>query len=135
MIKYKKFIDRLLVLSEKTKYEVRVMMYPELWDTCIDFIDKVRETNYNWTDGAIDQVMAVKVLEDFGILDKYCDINYTDEQLDYIDNFDFASEATVIKTTDRNKQLYSVQEQVYLIDIENKKYIQNHLNPPKLNGP
>lgn len=128
-IKHKKFIDKLLVLSEKTKYEVRVMMYPELWDTCIDFIDKVRETNYNWTDGAIDQVMAVKVLEDFGILDKYCDINYTDEQLDYIDNFDFASEDIIInhKIQERNKQLYSVQEQVYLIDIENKKYIPNHI--------
>ena len=128
-IKHKKFIDKLLVLSEKTKYEVRVMMYPELWDTCIDFIDKVRETNYNWTDGAIDQVMTVKVLEDFGILDKYCDINYTDEQLDYIDNFDFASEDIIInhKIQERNKQLYSVQEQVYLIDIENKKYIPNHI--------
>jgi len=103
------------------------MMYPELWDICIDFIDKVRETNYNWTDGTIDQIMTVKVLEDFGILDKYCDINYTDEQLDYIDNFDFASEDTVIKTTDRNKQLYSVQEQVYFIDIDNKKYVPNHI--------
>ena len=128
-IKHKKFIDKLLVLSEKTKYEVRVMMYPELWDTCIDFIDKVRETNYNWTDGTIDQVMTVKVLEDFGILDKYCDINYTDEQLDYIDNFDFASEDIIInhKIQERNKQLYSVQEQVYFIDTENKKYVPNHI--------
>jgi MoaA/NifB/PqqE/SkfB family radical SAM enzyme len=79
--KQDKFIDKLNLIAEKAGCEIRVMMYPDLWEECIEFINKLEKSFVG------DDVIPVIVLEDFGVNEKYVDITYTDDQLKWIKEF------------------------------------------------
>jgi organic radical activating enzyme len=79
------FIDKLNLVSKTSSTEVRVMMYPDLWKECISFIEKLKDNFIG------EYVIPVTILEDFGVNEKYVDINYTNEQLEWINNFNYSN--------------------------------------------
>ena len=72
------FIEKVIVLSSKTRVTVRVMMLPERWDQCYNFYQKLITGNIPCI------IEVVRILPNFGVGEDYCDINYTDDQSSWI---------------------------------------------------
>jgi organic radical activating enzyme len=74
----KKFVEKVSTAGNHTFVTARVMMYPSMWDHCVEMYNQLKELSHIF-------VEPVRIL-DWGGLDKFA-FKYTDEQLQFfIDN-------------------------------------------------
>ena len=77
------FFEKAYYISKKTNVSVRVMMVPEkkIWDKIIKTFDKYNK--YIDTLG----FEPVRILPNFGVGEDYCEINYSQEQIEWLNNY------------------------------------------------
>ena len=68
------FFEKIAVTSKLTGVSIRVMMHPDYWDKCMAFYNRMKDSDLTVS------VEIVRILDNFGIGDPFCVINYTEEQ-------------------------------------------------------
>jgi organic radical activating enzyme len=113
------FIDKLNLLGKTGSCEVRVMMYPDLFNRCVEFIKKL-ERNFIG-----DDVIPVIILEDFGVNEKYCEVKYTKRQLNWINAFDH--NPVSVRKDGLRVIKEGMKHQGYFVSEDNKRYLVKNL--------
>lgn len=72
------FIEKANYIGQTTNLGIRIMMLPTMWDKCYNFYKKASKENKGYT------IELVRILPNFGVGSDYCDIVYTDEQLEIL---------------------------------------------------
>lgn len=79
--KYKEFLEKIKVGAKYTHVNARIMMDPLYWDQTLEFIEELKKANCC-------KIEVVYIDDQYGSTSKQVtDLNYTPEQLEYINNF------------------------------------------------
>ena len=74
------FIEKIAFLSYQTYVTVRIMMHPAHWDKCMNFYNKLKDTDYPFF------MEMVRILPNYGQGDPFCQINYNEDQESILNN-------------------------------------------------
>jgi len=67
-------IEKITEAAKVTCVTVRVMMHPDYWDQCMNFFKRIQDSGIECS------AEIVRILDNFGIGEAFCVINYTEEQ-------------------------------------------------------
>jgi len=104
------FFEKIAVTSKLTGVTVRVMMHPDHWDKCMAFYNRLKDSDL------MISLEIVRILDNFGIGDPFCVINYTAEQDKLLNETPIIQRWATLPSTYRNINLRSE-----IVDVSNTK--------------
>ena len=104
------FFEKIAVASKSTGVTVRVMMHPDHWDKCMAFYNRLKDSDLQIS------LEIVRILDNFGIGDPFCVINYTAEQDKLLNETPIIQQWPTLPSTYRNLRRTSE-----IVEVSNTK--------------